>query len=199
MISFLALVLAVTAGAADVPSEPPGGTPEDQQLWRELDRGAAAAVVQLARLTQCSHRISYARPYQRLDAAAAGGPKAVAERARALRAKLAAAAQVADDALPPDGGRVRACRYSLLYFGQRMDLLADPKISAEMPRYRDDARSCRDRMDALVVTLEPKADALEAVLAEVDTFLAELPAAVPGKSSAADTGPTPGRGQQEAR
>ncbi len=144
--------------------EPPAGTEADRRLWRALQQATGFAALHMARIGQSAYRIRYGAYYQGLDAR----PEPAAGE---LRRRLERAAVEADQALPPDGGRLRACRYTLLDLEQRMDQLDDPAIAAELPRFRAAAADCAARLSALVAKLEPRARALEAALLEVDAFL----------------------------
>lgn len=186
----LALSLAASPGDAGPPPAPevpvareaPAGAPADQRLWRELSELTGFAAFHMARIGQCAYRIRYDRYYEGLDARRATDPAAAA-----LRARLEQAALDAERALPADGGRLRACRYALLDLEQRMDLLDDPRVAAELPRFRDAAGDCVARLSALVASLRPRADALEAVLVEVDAFLGRA-VKVPAGGAAAPEG-----------
>lgn len=185
----LALLLAAAAPAATPPApadpppvaeepdlqEPPPGAPADQALWRELRDQAGLATVSLARIAQCAYRIRYEQPYEALDAVARQDVVRAAD-ARALRARLEAAAAAADRA-SPKGPRpnIRTCRYALLFLGQAMAEPAGSPVAGRLPGRRDEARACLDDMRGLHGAARPAADALEAALDEVAVFLGRAP------------------------
>jgi hypothetical protein len=147
---------------------PPGG-PEDQALWRRLRDAGNAAVVTMGRVSQAAYRIRYGGYYQGLDEAAKVA-SASAERARALRGALERAAREADEAIPKAGLRVRTCRYTLLELDTKMGE-PDPAIVAQLPGLRVAAEACAREVEAFASALEPRAEALDGALAEVDAFL----------------------------
>lgn len=151
--------------------EPPPGAGADQALWRQLRDESGLATISLARIAQCAFRIRYEQPYQALDAIAQQDVLRAAD-ARALRARLEAAAVAADQAAPKGPKpNIRACRYALLFLGQAMSEPAGSKLGAKLPEKRDEARSCVDDMRGLHAAARPAADRLEAALREVDVFL----------------------------
>lgn len=184
----------VAATAAPAATEPPAelpeptfGSPEDRALWRELKTATSDAVLNLARISQCAYRIRYAHPYEELDARAAD--PALADEAKALRTRLAAAAEAAQAAVPADGGRAHACRYALLHLEQAMEFPDEPAMREDAARRRDEARQCADRMSALVAAARPRADELEATLAAVDAFVARTPRAQPAQAATPSAAP----------
>ena len=202
--SSLSLVLAAAVAAADAPGRPaalantvevtehdwtapPPGTPEDQQLWREVREGAGMATVHMARVAQCAYRIRYGQYYEALGERA----RTDAAGAKGAHEKLAAAAERAQQAIP-ENPRVFACRHVLLDFEQRMDLLSDPKYAADMKGIREEARDCAKRVSAIVATVGPAADGLEAALVNVDTFLGRATPHAPagGRAGPADAAGT---------
>jgi hypothetical protein len=168
---------------AEEPSfdDPPAGAAADQALWRALRDETGLATVSLARIAQSAFRIRYEQPYQALDAA--GADVVRAGPARALRARLEAAAVVADRAAPK-GPRpnIRTCRYALLFLGQAMSEPEGSRLGATLPAKRDEARSCLEDMRTLHATARPAADGLEAALREVDVFLGRAPRADPAQA-----------------
>jgi hypothetical protein len=156
--------------------EPPGGAPEDQRLWRDLRDETARATVALGRISQCAFRIRYDRHYQSLDAVAQGAAPERAAEAKALRGRLEEDAQAAGEVVPK--GRkpgIRACRYTLMFFEQRMVEPAGSKLAGELPATRAEAAGCVADMRALGAAAVPRADALEATLARIDAFLGRAP------------------------
>lgn len=155
--------------------EAPPGTPGDQALWRELRDEAGLATVSLGRIAQCAYRIRYEQPYQALDGIAERDVVRAGE-ARALRARLEAAAVAADRA-SPKGPRpnIRSCRYALLFLGQAMAEPAGSPLGARLPEKREEARSCLEDMRGLHAAARPAADGLEAALDAVAVFLGRAP------------------------
>jgi hypothetical protein len=182
------------------PTQPPAGTPGDRALWRRLYDGTSFAALHLARIGQCAYRIRYARYYEGLDERIGAGAPADAAAARELRARLERSAREAEAAQPADGGRIRACRYTLLDLEQRMDLLDDPKVAAAMPGIRAAAAECAGRMEREIAALRPAADRLERALLDVDHLLGRAPPGLegspgePGEPRAPD-----GRDEREER
>jgi hypothetical protein len=185
----LGLAAPATAGPErDYNQPPPGSTPEDAALWRDLRHGTGMAQVTLGRINQSSFRIRYGRYYETLDEAAKAGPADVAAQAKAWREKLAAAAQAAADAVPEDGGGVHACRRAHLDLDIRMDELSDPKVAKEMPAVRAEARACVEKMNTLLARIEKPAEVLERTLNEIDAYLKRaIPVPPQGGSGAAGT------------
>ncbi|HET9555055.1 MAG TPA: hypothetical protein VFP50_18965 [Anaeromyxobacteraceae bacterium] len=182
------------------PGQPPAGTGADQALWRRLYDGTSFAALHLARIGQCAFRIRYARYYEGLDERIATAAPADAAAARTVRARLEQRAREADAAQPADGGRIRACRYTLLDLEQRMDLLDDPKVAAAMPKIRAEAAACAARMEKVIEALRPAADRLEAALSDVDHLLGRAPPGLPGAPGAPpDPRPVDGRDEREER
>jgi hypothetical protein len=165
---------------------PPGSLPEDAALWHRVRDTNNDAVLTMARVTSCSFRLRYGRYYESLDEYVKANEKdaAAVEKGKAMRARLETAAREADEAIPKQGLRVRTCRYTLLHFEQRMDAKDDPKLAAELPRYREEARACADEIGAFATRLHPRADALEAALAAVDEFLGRATPAPPQGAAA---------------
>jgi hypothetical protein len=162
--------------------EPPPGAPADQALWRDLRDQTGLATVSLARIAQCAFRIRYDQPYQALDAVAAKDVLRAAD-ARALRARLEAAAVAADQAAPK-GPRpnIRTCRYAALFLGQAMPEPAGSTVGARLAERRAEASSCLADMRGLHAAARPAADALEAALHDVDVFLGRAPRANPAQA-----------------
>lgn len=161
---------------------PPGSTPEDADLWRRLHQATNDAVMAMSRLGQCAYRLRYGGYVAGLETAeGASGERAA--KAAELRARLSKAAREADESIPKQGLRIRLCKTRLLHLEQRMDALDDPKMAAGMPEVRREAQRCVEETGAFARRLEPRADALEAALAEVDAFLGRA-APGPGPASA---------------
>jgi len=179
-LSLVAILLA-QAGPAQgrTPGEPPAGTPEDRSLWTAIRDVAGEAEIAMGRVGQCAYRLRYGGYREGLEAAAGVGPSERAGEARALREALDRSAGEAQSAIPPDGGRVRECRYTLLYLEQRMEAPADNAITRELPEVREDGRRCVERLRKLVEEVRPAADALESRLEEIDLFLGRV-GKVPG-------------------
>jgi len=170
-----AIVLLAASAAVGGPerdyNEPPrGAAAEDAKLWRDLRNGTSWALWQLARVSQCSSRIRYGKYYEALDAVINTGGAPEVSRARALREKLSAAAEAAQKAIPGDGGRVHACRVTLLDLEQRIDP-RNTEVAKELPEFRAEARRCADRMNQLLAAVTPSADALERAIGEIDAYL----------------------------
>ena len=154
----------------DYNEPPPGSAPEDAKLWRDLRQGTSMALWEVGRIAQCSSRISYGKYYESIDAAIEKGPPATTSRAKELRDGLTAAAEAAQRSVPSDGGRVHACRVTLLDFEQRMDP-RNKEIARELPEARKEAKQCADRMNQLLGAVTPAADRLEHALDEIDVYL----------------------------
>jgi hypothetical protein len=168
----------------DYNNPPPGSAPGDGKLWRELRHGTSWALWQLARVAQCSKRIRYGKYYESLDAAIQKETGPAASRAKDLRDKLTAAAEAAQKAIPPDGGRVHPCRVTLLDFDQRIDP-RNKEVAKELPEFRAEAQRCADRMNQLLAAVTPSADVLERALDDIDVYLKrKVPPSPPGASSA---------------
>jgi hypothetical protein len=201
------VVLCLAGPAADSPAAPaaapeaapprewdkaPPGSPEDVALWNALRDAQNASVVHMARVVQASYRLRYGKYYEMLDEKAKSETPAEAEGARRARARIEAAARDADDAIPKQGLRVRTCKYTLLHLDQRMAIPDDPGFAAEMPAVRAEARGCADELGAFAAKLEPKADALEAALADADAFLKRATPTPPPSPPAGTPAPTSG-------
>lgn len=157
--------------AARVAGEPPPGTQEDRGLWIALRDVAGEAEIAMARVGRCAYRLRYGGYREGLETAAREVPGAKAEGARRLREELDRLSAEAQAAIPPDGGRVRSCRYTLLDLEQRMDEPPDAPVARELPGIRAEGRRCVERLRKLVEVVRPAADALEAKLREIDLFL----------------------------
>lgn len=162
--------------------EPPPGAAADQALWRTLRDETALATVSLGRIAQSAFRIRYEQPYQALDAVAQQDVVRAGE-ARALRARLEAAAIAADRAAPRGPKpNIRTCRYALLFLGQAMSEPAGTKLGARAPEKREEARACVDDMRGLHGAARPAADGLEAALDDVSVFLGRAPRLRPAQA-----------------
>jgi hypothetical protein len=157
-------------------SEPPEGAPADRELWRALRDATSVATVSLGRISQCAFRIRYDKYYEALDAAAAQGTPEQATVVKALRKRLEDEASAAD-AVVPRGPRpsIRGCRYTLLFLEQRMTEPAGSQLAAELPKSRAEAARCLEDMRGLAGAARPRAEALEATLAAIDTSLGRAP------------------------
>lgn len=153
---------------------PPPGTPEDQQLWRDLKEGAGSATVHLGRLAQCAFRIRYGKYYEGLDARKGDADAAAA------RAALAEAATAAQRAIPAKPG-IYECRRVHLDLDQRIEL---PNAFKDGEPVRREARACVAKLRRLVAAVEPAADRLEGALARVDALLGRARPALPAGASA---------------
>lgn len=161
------------------PDTPPDGTPEDRELWRALREAGIDAVAEMSRVAQGAYRLRYGRYYQELDARITSAEGDERSRASAMRERLSAAARQADGAIPKKGLRVRRCKYVHLDLEQRMDLLDDPRIAAELGPIRQQARRCLEEVGGLARKVKPYADALEAAIEETDLLLGRARPAVP--------------------
>jgi hypothetical protein len=193
-VPLLALLLAAAGPAAAPPvpaplpaeasprdwEQPPAGSAEDQALWRRLRDAGNAAVAAMGRVSQAAYRIRYGAYYQGLDEQALAAPDRGGQ-AATLRAALERAAREADEAIPKEGLRVRVCKYKLMDLDTKMGE-PDPKIVAELPAIRAAAEACAREIGAFASRLEPRADALERALADVDAFLGRAPPAPPPAS-----------------
>lgn len=149
---------------------PPTGTPADQQLWRDLRAATTGAVLHMARIAQCSYRLTYGKYYQGLDVIAADTTAADREQARALRAGVESAAKAADEALPGQPG-IRECRGVLLNLDLAMPLAStEPRAAQSLQEARREGRKCVKQLAPMAETLKARADALEAALAAADAF-----------------------------
>jgi len=149
---------------------PPPGTPADQQLWRDLRAATTGAVLHMARIAQCSYRLTYGKYYQGLDAIAADTSAPDRDRARALRAGIESAAKAADEAIPEQPG-IRDCRYVLRDLDLAMPLApTDPRAAQSLQEARGEGRKCVKQLAPMSETLKARADALEAALAAADEF-----------------------------
>lgn len=149
---------------------PPKGTPADQQLWRDLRAATTGAVLHMARIAQCSFRITYGKYYQGLDAIGEDATAPDRDQARALRAGIEAAAKAADEALPEQPG-IRDCRYALRDLDLAMPLApTEPRAAQSLGEARGEGRKCVKQLTPLAETLRARADALEAALAAADGF-----------------------------
>jgi hypothetical protein len=169
------LTQAPTSAPAPAPGErdynaPPKGTPADQQLWRDLRAATTGAVLHMARIAQCSYRLTYGKYYQGLDAIAADTSAPDRDRARALRAGIESAAKAADEALPEQPG-IRECRYALRDLDLAMPLApTEPRAAQSLEEARSEGRKCVKQLTPMSETLRARADALEAALAAADEF-----------------------------
>jgi len=159
---------------------PPGSTPEDAALWSRVRSAIEDATLAVSRLNKCSFRLRAGTYYESLDALA----REKADGARALRQRLEAAAR-ATEAVLPRPLRTHVCKYTLLHLEQRMDALGDPKLSAEMPRYRRESTACADDLGGLATRLAARLTELEGVLADADVALGR---AAPAAGEAAPGG-----------
>ena len=203
------VVLCLASPAADPPAAPaaapapeaapprewdkaPPGSPEDVALWNALRDAQNASVVNMARVVQASYRLRYGRYYESLDEKAKSGTPAEADAARRARERIETAAKEADEAIPKQGLRVRTCKYTLLHLDQRMAIPDDPGFAAEMPAVRAEARGCADELAVFAARVGPKADALEAALADADSFLKRATPVPPPSSPERTPAPTSG-------
>lgn len=170
-----ALALAVLLAQPPAPAErdynaPPKGTPADQELWRELRAATTGAVLHMARIAQCSFRLTYGKYYQGLDAIAADTTAPDRDEARALRGGIEFAARASDEALPPQPG-IRECRGVLLDLDLAMPLApTEPRAARSLEEARGEGMRCVKRLSPIAEILKVRADALEAALAAADAF-----------------------------
>lgn len=161
------------ASAASAPRDwnapPPGSSPADAALWTRLRSAIEDATLAVSRMNKCGFRLRAGAYYEGLDALAKE-PGARGEQARAVRQRLEAVAR-ATDATVPKPLRTHVCKYTLLDLEQRMDARDDPKLSAELPRFREEASGCADELGGLATRLGPKVTELEGALAESDALL----------------------------
>ncbi len=164
--------------------QPPTGAAEDVALWTTLRDSQNQAVLQMSRIAQASYRIRYGRYYERLDQLSGTTPGPVPDQARRLRSRLEVAARQADEGIPKTGLRVRVCKYTLLHLDQRLRLPDEPSMKVELPRVRAEARSCTGELVPFAAKVLALADALDAAVADAETFLDREEPAPP-------TAPTP--------
>ena len=153
----------------------PAGSEADRALWRDLRAATNRATLGMARVSQCSYRITYGKYYERLDALLKLGGEAEKARASAARQRLAAEATAAGDAVPRKPG-VHECQYVLRDLGVYMSVASDPRAKRQLPEVRRLARGCVAKLAPLADRLEGRASALEGALAAIDAL---PPAAVP--------------------
>lgn len=164
-------VLEADPAAGDAPGDDvtPAGSAADRELWRALRAATNGATLGMARVSQCSYRITYGKHYERLDALAKGGGEEERARARALRERLAAEAAAAGGAIPERPG-VRECQYVLRDLGVYMGVASHRRARQELPALRRVAKGCVARLAPLAERLEARAAALEGALAAVDAL-----------------------------
>jgi hypothetical protein len=160
---------------------PPAGTPEDQALWRAsyaanndvtLVRGAAARLQQRATAGQYQQRLE----------ALEKGPPDVAGRAAKLEGRLRAewtrSFEIAARQWPVDP--TRACRYPMLSFESAMLLDEGPQKAPQLSGARKDLQDCLGKAQLAIGSMGKSNQDFEAVLVEVERFLAAAPGAAAG-------------------
>lgn len=172
-----ALTLAALLAQAPAPapaqrdySAPPKGTPADQQLWRDLRAATDGSVLHMARIAQCSFRLTYGKYYQGLDVIAGDATAPDRYEARTLRAGIESAAKAAQEAIPELPG-IRECKYVLRDLDLAMPLApTEPRAAQSLKEARAEGTRCVKRLSPLADTLKARADAMEAALAGADAF-----------------------------
>lgn len=165
---------------------PPAGTPEDQALWRAsyaanndvtLVRGTAARLQQRATAGQYQQRLE----------ALEKGPPDVAGRAAKLEGRLRAewtrSFEIAARQWPVDP--TRACRYPMLSFESAMLLDEGPEKAPQLSGARRDLQECLGKAQLAIGAMGKSNQDFEAVLVEVERFLATAPAAPAGDATQA--------------
>lgn len=163
---------------------PPGAAPEDGALWLALREAGDDAVLQMGRVFQAAFRLRYGRYHEALEAVEKGGLPDASARALRARARLDAATRAADEAIPRQGLRVRVCKYVLQDLDTRL-AVDEPAARADLEVVRAEARGCAEEVAAFARRLAPRADELEAALAEADAAAGRAPPEVPAELQAA--------------
>jgi hypothetical protein len=161
----------------------PKGSPEDQALWQKLVTTQNSVTISRAQALDLMRRLDEARYDLRLADAAARSSGAVADRAKALRARLLDSwnevFQVLTSQWPVDPRL--GCRSERLDLEGAMEATDDH----ELRRSRAAAQTCFDKMAGAVARMEGANRGLEAVVAEAK-------AAVVGAGPASPAGPEQG-------
>jgi hypothetical protein len=178
-----ALLLTPLLAHAEAPKVPPG-SPEDQALYSDAKRAQDAVVIERSGAARLLTRMKTFGHAERLRAAAAsdGGEKAKAAAVRLTAAEAGARKALAG--LEANANIHRACRRTLLSFGQAMAAKKESPGAAYLPRRRDEVRVCRDRLEALAGPARMANAELRAAMDEADAVAPRATAAVPaGKAN----------------